>query len=147
MVQEWLLIHMITLYKSLSHTVMVFTVLLGNIFQQWIFLCFQTHVNAGWRSSHTKPPTLLSPLSQDSFMCPRWFSWCSLGMSPTENTASTSSPVVSWCHFCHADVFIVPSPSNGWRIWWHGITCSIVACKRVHRHVMSTEPPPSNPKQ
>jgi hypothetical protein len=61
---------MTTLYTSLSHTVMVFTVLLGNIFQEWIFLCFQAHVHASWWSSHTKPPTLLTPLSQDPFMCP-----------------------------------------------------------------------------
>jgi hypothetical protein len=69
MVQEWLLTHMTTLYKSLLHTVTVFTVLLVNVFQKWIFLCFQAQIHAGWWAFHTKSPTLLTPLSQDPFTC------------------------------------------------------------------------------
>jgi hypothetical protein len=45
--------HVTTLYKSPSHKVTFFTALLGNVFQQWIFLCSRDHVIAGWRPSHT----------------------------------------------------------------------------------------------
>jgi hypothetical protein len=44
------------LYNSLSHATFVtaFTVLLGNVFQQQIFLCFWTHILEGWWPSHIK---------------------------------------------------------------------------------------------
>jgi hypothetical protein len=32
---------------------MVFTALLGNVFQQWMFLCAQARIIAGWWLSHT----------------------------------------------------------------------------------------------
>jgi hypothetical protein len=34
-------------------SVTVFTALLGNVFQQWTFLCFRAHVLVVWQPSHT----------------------------------------------------------------------------------------------
>jgi hypothetical protein len=45
---------MTTLHKLLTHRLVcpVFTALLGNVFQKWMFLCSQVHVLAGWWLSH-----------------------------------------------------------------------------------------------
>jgi hypothetical protein len=43
----------ITIVHRLAFSVTVFTALLGNLFQQWTFLCFHAHVLASWRPSHT----------------------------------------------------------------------------------------------
>jgi hypothetical protein len=112
MAQEQLLTHMTTLYKSLSHIVTVFTALLGNIFQQWMFLCFRAHVHAGKWPSHTKPPTLLTATSQYSFMCPTGSHDIALGQAQQKTPLPTVF-LVSCDVTCHGDVFIAPSPSNG----------------------------------
>jgi hypothetical protein len=55
----WTLIQLVTtLHKSLSHSnsVTVFTALLGNIFQQWTFLCSRANIHTGHLT-----PTSYSP--------------------------------------------------------------------------------------
>jgi hypothetical protein len=44
----------ITITHRLAFPLTVFTTLLGNFFQQWMFLCSRAHCSAGWR-----PPTAL----------------------------------------------------------------------------------------
>jgi hypothetical protein len=50
----------------------------------------------------------------------------SLGMDPTENTASNSSPIVAWRHCSRGEVFVGLSPGNWWCIWWRGVTSIVV---------------------
>jgi hypothetical protein len=83
-----------TLYKSL----LAFTVLLGNVFQQWTFLGCRAHVLAVWRPSHTSLLLLrLHCLKTVSRLTgfPRWSSRYSPRTDPTENTASSSYSIVA----------------------------------------------------
>jgi hypothetical protein len=43
----------ITITQRPLFLVKAFTALLGNVFQQWMFLCSRAEVLAGWRPSHT----------------------------------------------------------------------------------------------
>jgi hypothetical protein len=57
----------ITITHRLVFSVTVFTALLGNVFQQWKFLCFRAHFLACWRPSHTNLLLFKLP-SQDSLV-------------------------------------------------------------------------------
>jgi hypothetical protein len=65
----WTLLHttldytlQITITHRLVFSLTVFTALLGNVFQQWTFLCFRTHPRRLAAISH-QPPTLLTAVS------------------------------------------------------------------------------------
>jgi hypothetical protein len=94
-------------------------------------------------TSH-QPPTLITLIAQDLFFC--LIGQCDVGSgwAQQKNISSNSSSVVAWCHCCNTVVFIVPSPSNKWCVWWHSVTCSSVVCKPIHGHGMSTKSLPIN---
>jgi hypothetical protein len=109
-------ISQITITHRLLYPVMAFTVLQCNVFQQW------TSSAPGPMSSSAGghlTPTSYSSNSAISRLVrlSQWSSWYSLGTDHAENTTYNSAPVVAWHHCSHTEVFIAPSPINGWRIW------------------------------
>jgi hypothetical protein len=109
-------------------SVTVFTELLGNILQQWTFLCFRAYVLAGWRPSHANLLLFLLP-SHDSPVMPAGLSY-SFGTDPTGITAFNSYSVVTcvsgvvftWLLLSHClatGVFTEPFPSSGCLSWLH----------------------------
>jgi hypothetical protein len=109
---------------------MVVTALLGNVFQQWIFLCSWAYALAGWRPSHTnlfrlchlRTPRLTglsrwslwrTDLIENTFSCSCYVTvWRGSCDRPTENAASWSCLIVVWCHCCRGHAFIVPLHRN-----------------------------------
>jgi hypothetical protein len=86
----------ITITHRLVFSVTVCTALLGNVFQQWTFLCFQAHVRAGWQPAHTNLP--LSNVVLRFSRNDNWSSLYSLGTGRKE----TQLPTVTHVYVLHS---------------------------------------------
>jgi hypothetical protein len=126
----WTLKQLVTMiYKSLSHTrlvfsVTVFTALLGSSFQWWMFpflwipklslasttsISLLTTANLNWLTACRLSLTLYSSTHNGS-----WSLLYSLGMERTENTASNHSSVIALASVvAHHATATEPLPSNG----------------------------------
>jgi hypothetical protein len=127
----------ITITQRLVFSVTVFTALLGNVFQQWMFLCSQAHSLAGWRPSHTSNSRLrtISVLTRNG----SWSSVYSSGTDRTENassiTACMSVAAITWWLLSHClatGMFAKPFHNNGCLCWLHYLAFSRHATIRTY---------------